>query len=361
MVQTNLVQTNLPAPHHTPLVRVVIPAFRAERTIRQCVLAIMNSKFSASYEIVVADDGGHDDLVGVLQGLAVTIVSTGTSGSAAVARNLGAQGFAGRYLIFIDADVIVEPHCLESLLAPLASGRADATVGNYSRDVDGLSFASRYKQLYIACVYGRQHGYLNEFWTAIGAIDARLFCAFGGFDTCFEGAAGEDVDLGCRLSENGYRILAVTDAVGQHRHDLTLGRLVLNDWRKGLVTLEHYHRSGSSPSRNRHATKRDKAAVVLAVSTLGLPFLMLLAGTGIAPPILVPVISAAAYLVVRSDILASFLPRGVGFAISSAGVMAFLDLVRCVCVITAIALHARRLIHERPRHAMADMQRSEID
>jgi len=168
-------------------VRIIISAFRAERTIRQCVDAIVSSEIKADYELVVVDDGGSENLAVALAGLPVTIISTGGSGSAAVARNQGAKGFSGRYIIFIDSDVLVLPHCVERLLAPLRTGQADATVGNYSRDVDGLSFAARYKQLYIARVHDRRHGYLKNFWTAIGAIDAPLFQAFGGFDSAFKG------------------------------------------------------------------------------------------------------------------------------------------------------------------------------
>jgi glycosyltransferase involved in cell wall biosynthesis len=88
-------------------------------------------------EIVIVDDGGHDDLPGTLAGLPVTLVATGGSGSAAVARNRGAEGFMDGYLIFIDADVLVDSLCLERLLAPLIAGNAEATVGNYSSDVGG--------------------------------------------------------------------------------------------------------------------------------------------------------------------------------------------------------------------------------
>jgi GT2 family glycosyltransferase len=330
-------------PAHAHEVRVIIPAFRAERTIRQCVTAIMNSEIRANCEIVVVDDGGHDNLAVTLAGLPITILSTRGSGSAAAARNRGAKGFAGRYMIFIDADVLVLPHCLERLLAPLRRGQADATVGNYSRDVDGLSFAARYKQLYIARVHDRRRGYLKNFWTAIGAIDARLFQAFGGFDTAFRGANGEDAELGYRLSEKGYRILAVSDALGQHRHLLTLRRIVLNDWRKGIGAMRHYYRSSGAMSDNYHATQRDRAAVVLMVLTLGFPVVMFLGGTSLVQSISAAVACALVYLVVRSDIIACFLSEGTRFVIPALAVMALLDLVRCACVSTGLCLRLRHL------------------
>jgi cellulose synthase/poly-beta-1,6-N-acetylglucosamine synthase-like glycosyltransferase len=321
--------------------RVIIPAFKANRTIRQCVTAILNSRVSAELEIVVVDDGGHADLAGTLAGLPVM--------RAAVARNRGAKGFTGRYLIFIDADVLVDPSCLERLLTPLSAGDAEATVGNYSREVDELNFAGRYKQLYTARVYDRRRGYLrNEFWTAIGAIDAHIFYDLGGFETSFTGAAGEDTELGCRLSNRGCRILSIPNAFGRHLHSQTLRRIVLNDWRKGMATVRVYYLNGSSLSTYRHATLRDVAAVVLAFAAAGLfPVLLL---TGMAP-LLAACIGggcAVAYVAMRSDIIDSFLSQGTLFVIRAVGVMVLLDYVRLACVGTSLWLRASKQL-PRPR------------
>ncbi|MFO1418450.1 MAG: glycosyltransferase family 2 protein [Methylotetracoccus sp.] len=142
-------------------VRVVIPAYDARRTIRRCVEAIASSIDGDEAEIVVADDGGNGDLVDHLAGLPVRVVATGGLKSAGAARNVGTRGFTGRQVVFIDADVIVDPDCLTRLLEPLCNGAAEASVGNYSLDVAGLSYAARYKQLYIIHVYNRRRGYLG--------------------------------------------------------------------------------------------------------------------------------------------------------------------------------------------------------
>jgi glycosyltransferase involved in cell wall biosynthesis len=334
---------NLAATSEPVRARVIIPAFKANRTIRQCVTAILNSRVNGELEIVVVDDGGHMDLAGTLAGLPVMLVATGGSGSAAVARNRGAEGFTGRYLIFIDADVLVDPSCLERLLIPLSAGDAEATVGNYSREVDGLNFAGRYKQLYTARVYDRRRGYLrNEFWTAIGAIDARVFYDLGGFDTSFTGAAGEDTELGCRLSNREYRILSISDALGRHLHSQTVRGIVLNDWRKGIATIRIYYNSGSSLSDYRHATPRDMAAVLLACIEVGLFPLLLLTGT--APLLAACIVGACAvaYVGIRSDIIDSFLSQGTLFVIQAVGVMVLLDCVRVASLGTSLLLRASK-------------------
>src|SRR4051794_25880369 len=186
------------------VVRVVIPAFRAVSTIRECVRAITRCPVDAEVGIIVVDDGENPGLERLLSEYPVTIKRTGGSGSAAIARNCGSIDFLAGVLLFIDADVVVFPETLSLILAPIFEGRADAVVGNYSMDVSAQSFAAKYKQLYISCIYDRRRGYLlNDFWTAVGAIDASTFHALGGFNQSIVGACGEDGELGVRLTAAG--------------------------------------------------------------------------------------------------------------------------------------------------------------
>jgi hypothetical protein len=325
-------------------VRIVVPACHAERTIRACVVAIGQSSLSLSWETVVVDDGGHEDLGLTLRSLPARIVPTGGSGSAAVARNAGARGFAGRYLVFVDADVLVHPDCLERLLAPLRAGRAEAAVGNYSRDVTGLGFAARYKQLYIAHIYARRGGFLrNDFWTAIGAIDATIFRSLGGFDTGFRGANGEDAELGHRLTRRGCRIAAVPEALGDHRPRLDLVSLCVNDWRKGSLAVHQRWCHGSPLSENRHATLRDKLAVVLCYLAIVSCLWLALPGAPLAPALSLSFACLLAYGMARADVGAAFRGQGRWFRARAAVVMFLLDFIRGGCLATGTLWYLRTL------------------
>jgi GT2 family glycosyltransferase len=320
------------------ITRVVIPAFRAVTTIRECVDAIASSTTDAPVEIVVVDDGENPGIDHLLSDFPVTIKRTGGSGSAAVARNLGAAGFASGVLLFVDADVVVLPATLQLLLSPILEDNTDAAVGNYCPDVDGLSFAAKYKQLYISCVYDRRVGYLiNDFWTAIGAIDAATFHDLGGFDPSVLGACGEDGELGVRISAAGRRVLGVPEAAGYHRRTLSLRGLIVNDWRKGLVALRNRAASKGSLSDNKHAGLRDIVSVMLAVLALATvpgAFLAMIGLSGFwALPILV---TPAGYFAARSDVMARFATQGVWFSLRAFWVMLTLDLVRCACVLSRV-------------------------
>jgi GT2 family glycosyltransferase len=309
-------------------VRVVVPAYRALLTISDCIAAIIASPLSEPFEIVVVDDGENPGLAALLAPYAeVTIRNTGGSGSAAVARNLGCVDFEDGVLVFVDADVILDPQALEALVEPIRAGQAEACVGNYSTVGGRLSFAARYKQLYISHVYGRRAGYLrNDFWTAIGAVDAKTFHALDGFDISFRGACGEDGDLGGKLTSAGKRVLGIPHAAGEHRHAITLSGLILNDWRKGKVALANKAKFKGKLSDNSHARPRDIVAVGLAAATvMSSPISVFAFGW----PTLV---ALSAYAAARRDLAAHFAANGTWFGVRAFWLMLLLDLVRCACV-----------------------------
>ena len=313
--------------------RVVVPAFRSEATIRRTVAAILQSQTDFDFSVVVVDDGGNKDLRGLLFDFPVEILATGGTGSAAAARNAGARDFDGRILIFVDADVIVEPNCLARLTAPLFSNRAEASVGNYSTAVGSLEFATRYKLLYTAAICSRRRGYLrNQFWTAIGAVDALAFRNAGAFNTCFKGANGEDAELGARLTASGYRIIAVPDALGLHCHTFCLRAVLHNDWAKGVGAVTHYKKNGGALSDNRHATMRDSVAVLLAVLLAGLPLVLPFLTFPLPIKGLVATVFAALYLATRAELLLVFAQQSFWFLVRACALMCLLDVVRFGCL-----------------------------
>lgn len=297
-----------------------------------CLDHIGRSRLPERCELIVVDDSAASTLTAADLPSGTELRSTGGLGSAAAARNVGAAGFTGRFLLFVDADVEVEPSCLDRLVAPLRAGAADATVGNYSLDVGGHGFASACKQLYVAGIYGRRTETIrNDYWTAIAAVRADLFFSLGGFDAHYRGACGEDAEFGIRMTAVGARIVAVADARGRHLKRFTLPALVRNDWRKGCIAMRNYYRSSGSLADNRHASRRDIAASLLAttpVPAIGGG----LAGLPWAAAALLLALGAAAYVLLRLDLARLFATRGPIFLVEAMATMMLLDLVRLVCV-----------------------------
>lgn len=95
-------------------VSVVIPAYRAVRTIRRAVDSVLNQTLAAA-EIIVVDDGSPDG-----EELAIALLSYGPrvrllrkeNGGASSARNFGIANSHGEWVAFLDADDYWEPEKL---------------------------------------------------------------------------------------------------------------------------------------------------------------------------------------------------------------------------------------------------------
>jgi glycosyltransferase involved in cell wall biosynthesis len=99
-----------------PRVTVIIPAWRAARTIRRAVDSLL-AQTRPPDEILVIDDGSPDDIAVSLKcfGERVTLLRQ-LNGGAASARNHGLERASGELLAFLDADDYWEPHKLERQL-----------------------------------------------------------------------------------------------------------------------------------------------------------------------------------------------------------------------------------------------------
>ncbi len=102
-----------------PRVSVIIPAFNAERTIKDLLISLNNQNFSADKsEIIVVNDGSTDNTEPILKKLqqrySITLLTHDQNRGLAAARNTGIRNSRGKILIFIDADMIVDDTYIEN-------------------------------------------------------------------------------------------------------------------------------------------------------------------------------------------------------------------------------------------------------
>ncbi len=90
------------------LVSIIIPAYNAQRYIRETIESILASSYR-NIEIIVVDDGSTDEtlLIAKSFGLPVFCFSQDNSGGCAIPRNHGISKSSGEFLCFMDADDLV--------------------------------------------------------------------------------------------------------------------------------------------------------------------------------------------------------------------------------------------------------------
>ena len=87
------------------LISVIIPAYNAERTLRQTIESIQNQTFS-NIEIIVINDGSTDRTLDVLADISDQRLKVFSyeNGGVCAARNRGVSYAAGDFISFVDAD-----------------------------------------------------------------------------------------------------------------------------------------------------------------------------------------------------------------------------------------------------------------
>lgn len=102
----------------TARVSVVIPAYRAERTICRAIDSVL-AQTSSPHEIIVVDDGspdGQNEVIERTYGEQVILIRQ-ANGKTASARNAGIERATGDFIAFLDADDFWEPQKLATQLA----------------------------------------------------------------------------------------------------------------------------------------------------------------------------------------------------------------------------------------------------
>lgn len=108
------------------LISVIIPVYNHAVTLEETIRSILKQTYRP-IEIIIVDDGSTDDFDVVMKkckiaiekaGLALKIIKQNNSG-APVARNNGFFNSSGQFVIFIDADTVLEPEMLDKLFKSL--------------------------------------------------------------------------------------------------------------------------------------------------------------------------------------------------------------------------------------------------
>jgi GT2 family glycosyltransferase len=198
-----------------PMISVVIPVRNGMPWIETQLVAVSTQAMSADWEVVVADNGSQDGTRSCVERWSersprVRLVDASARRGPGAARNVGVRRAHGRMLVFCDADDVVQPGWLASMVAVLAD--ADLVAGVF--DFSSLNGGPRSDPIPAAT---RAMGFLPYALGANLAVRREAFEAAGGFSEDL--AAGEDIDLCWRLQLAGYRFAISTDgAVAKRDH-----------------------------------------------------------------------------------------------------------------------------------------------
>jgi len=203
----------------SPVLRlsVVVPAHDSGRDLPHCIAALEASDLPReSWELIVIDDS----------------VGKGP----AFARNRGIEKAKSPVIAFVDADVMVHSDALRIMLNHFEDESVTAVFGSYDTSPDAPGIVSQYRNLLHAYVHQHTPGDVESFWAGCGAARNRSLDAVGAFnEKRFTRPEIEDVELGYRMRDAGFRIVLDPQVQCTHRKRWTLTGMVRSDFaRRGV-------------------------------------------------------------------------------------------------------------------------------
>lgn len=226
-----------------PLISVVVPAHNAEALLPHCLGALESSDLPrAQWELIVVDDASADGTAAVAAAVADRVIELdGQPRGPAYARNRGFEAARADIVAFIDADVCIHSDVLSRFITLFRGDDTLAAVlGSYDDQPVVPAFVSQYRNLLHHYVHQQNAGYARSFWAGCGAVRRSCFVQAGMFDeNRYDRPLIEDVELGYRMHDRGYRLLLDPAILGTHRKRWTLGGMVRSDFLHRGVPWTH--------------------------------------------------------------------------------------------------------------------------
>lgn len=187
------------------MISFIIPAYNEEQCLLETIDALHQAGLALgeAYEVLVADDGSTDKTAAIAAEKGALVVSVAHRQIAAT-RNSGAMASTGEFLIFIDADTLVNPQVVQFAVKAMRQGAVGGGAGMLFDEP--TPFYARLMLRVVVHVFR---------WLGV-ATGCYLFCtraafvAVGGFDEKYFGA--EEIVMSRALKRQG-RFVILKQAV----------------------------------------------------------------------------------------------------------------------------------------------------
>lgn len=110
---------------------IIVPVYNSELFLDTCISSVLNQSF-ADWELVAVDDGSSDKSFEMLEKYSaadkrICVIRQENMGQF-FARQSGINSAKGEYILFLDSDDELEPHCLETIENELSNSDADILI-----------------------------------------------------------------------------------------------------------------------------------------------------------------------------------------------------------------------------------------
>jgi glycosyltransferase involved in cell wall biosynthesis len=266
-------------------VSIIVPVHNGGEAFLGCLDGLARNASDAD-EIIIVADGETDGIWRQAYASSARVLVNKTRMGPAASRNRGAEAATGDVLLFIDADVSIQPDTVRLFREAFQvdSGLA-AVFGSYDDEPAAKSFLSRYRNLLHHFTHQRSDKQALTFWCGCGAIRRDLFKSAFGFDDDYAEASVEDIELGYRLTNAGHRIELHRDIQVKHLKKWDAATMIRTDvfaraipWTELILSYREMPRDLNLRTENRLSVVLVYGIIVLVLVSIGFPSLLLIAG-----------------------------------------------------------------------------------
>jgi len=229
-------RNNVSCSQDVPLVSIIILNFNKPELTLLSAMSVLASSISVTFEIILVDNGSTAECFELLRArdMPVRLVQNAANVYFGEGNNLGADAARGEYLLFLNNDAFLAPHCVDALLQAFhevpncgAAGPVfrypDGTLQEAGAfiDMDGLSLRRGCRRRDFDLASLPNFGAVDYVSAACVMIRADRFADLGGFSYRYDPAYYEDVDLCFRLKLRSECVVLAKGAVCFHMENVT--------------------------------------------------------------------------------------------------------------------------------------------
>lgn len=131
-----------------PKVSILIPVYKAEQYIAECLQSVFEQSYD-NIEYILVNDASPDNSIAIATNEInnyphrepfVKIINNETNKGIAVTRNILISNASGDYIYFVDSDDFIEPNTIETFVETARNEKADIVRCNYFKYYDGQSY-----------------------------------------------------------------------------------------------------------------------------------------------------------------------------------------------------------------------------
>lgn len=150
-----------------PKVSVIVPVYKAEKYLRQCVESILAQTFT-DWECVLVDDGSPDSSGEICDKYAacdarIRVIHQ-ENGGVSSARNVALERIAGEWLTFVDSDDCLYPNALQRWVEVAEQNNLDLIQCHFNREYKEGQVEGEASDVLSAAQYADSENYLTCVW-----------------------------------------------------------------------------------------------------------------------------------------------------------------------------------------------------